>query len=160
MAIYHWINSHEDRLASTASSRGELSPTRPGISSGNPLMLDRESINRIRLYLNRRIWPFLSVRSRQSPFKPWCTDMKNTVDPASLGLPVRTKVMRIDKNHLALVKDRKSRIIMHDGKKILKNAETIWRTHPDIRISVKTAAPVCSKTRAFLQERGIEILPL
>lgn len=86
--------------------------------------------------------------------------MKNTIDPASLGLPARTTVMRIDKNHLALVKDRKSRIIMNDGMKVLKNAETIWRTHPDIRISVKTAAPVCSKTRAFLQQRGIEILPL
>ncbi len=86
--------------------------------------------------------------------------MKNKIDPATLGLPARTIVMRINDNHLALVKDRKSRIIMSDGRKILQQAETIRRTYPDARISLKTSAPVCSKTRAFLKERGIEILPL
>ncbi len=86
--------------------------------------------------------------------------MKDKTDPATLGLPARTSVMKIDDNHLALVKDRKSRIIMNDGMKILINAETIWRIHPGIRISLKTGAPVCSKTRAFLKQRGIEILPL
>jgi hypothetical protein len=86
--------------------------------------------------------------------------MRDKIDPVALGLHVRTSVIKIDDNHLALVKDRKSRIIMNDGMKILKNAETTWKTHPGIRISVKTAAPVCSKTRAFLKQRGIEILPL
>jgi hypothetical protein len=86
--------------------------------------------------------------------------VKNKIDPATLGLPARTTMEKLDENHIALVKDRKSRIVMNDGMKILKNAETIWRTHPEIRISVKTAAPICSKTRAFLQQRGIEVLPL
>jgi hypothetical protein len=86
--------------------------------------------------------------------------VKNKIDPATLGLPDRTVLERLGANHLALVKDRKSRIVMNDGMKIFKNAEAIWRTYPEIRISVKTSAPICSKTRAFLKERGIEVLPI
>lgn len=86
--------------------------------------------------------------------------MKETIDPKTLGLPARTVVERLGAKHLALVKDRKSRIIMSDGRKILQLAETIRRSYPDSLISLKTSAPVCSKTKAFLKERGIEVMPL
>ena len=41
------------------------------------------------------------------------------IDPTSLGLPSRTTVEEIDSNTLAIVIQRKSRIIMADGIKIL-----------------------------------------
>jgi hypothetical protein len=86
--------------------------------------------------------------------------LKNKIDPATLGLHARTVVERLGANHLTLVKDRKSRIIMSDGRKILQQAEIIKGTYPNARISLKTSAPICNKTRAFLKERGIEVLPL
>jgi len=86
--------------------------------------------------------------------------MKNIIETKTLGLPARTVVERLGAKHLALVKDRKSRIIMSDGRKILRQAEIIRRAFPDIRISLKTSAPVCSKTKAFLKEKGIAVVPL
>ena len=84
--------------------------------------------------------------------------MKQTVDPKSFGLPARTIVEEIDRNTLAIVIHRKSRIIMADGKKIYAKAEKIKRAAPQMKVLLKTTAPVCSKTSQYLKEQGIEII--
>jgi hypothetical protein len=80
------------------------------------------------------------------------------IDPKKFGLHPKTVIEDIAKDHLAIVINRKSRIIMSDGKKILEKAEKIKEALPGSTISLKTSAPLCSKTTAFLKEHGIEIL--
>ena len=86
--------------------------------------------------------------------------MKSLIDPKIYGLPGRTVIQKIKKNHFALVKDRKSRIIMKDGIKILEQAGKIWESSPEIKISILTSAPLCSKTIDFLNDNKISILKL
>ncbi|MBU1169325.1 MAG: hypothetical protein KKD44_07150 [Proteobacteria bacterium] len=81
--------------------------------------------------------------------------LKDIHTPESLGLSSRTRIRTLSGNHIALVIDRKSRIIMKDGKGILDKAEIIRTRYPDMKISVETPAPVCSKTLAFLEDHGI-----
>ena len=84
--------------------------------------------------------------------------MQDSIDPKQYGLSARDRLEKLSDNHLALVINRKSRIIMADGKRILQKAE-ILRTHqPDVSISLKTNAPVCSKTWAFLHDHDIDII--
>ena len=61
-------------------------------------------------------------------------------------------------DRLAIVIIRKSRIIMSDGKKILEKTEKIKEALPKAKISLKTSAPVCSKTTVFLKKNGIDII--
>jgi len=84
--------------------------------------------------------------------------MGNIIDPKKFGLHPRTVLEDIGKNRFAIVIMRKSRIIMSDGKKILEKAQKIKEDHPKARISLKTSAPLCSKTVAFLKEHKIEII--
>ena len=77
------------------------------------------------------------------------------LDPQEFGLPARTVLARVDDKTLALVIDRKSRIIMADGKKILERVEQIRRVRPGVRVQLMTSAPLCSKTRTFLQRAGV-----
>ena len=86
--------------------------------------------------------------------------MKGTIAPETAGLSARDRIERISEDHWALILDRKSRIIMADGRRILAKVEKVRSRVPGVRVDVKTRAPVCSKTRAFLQERGIGILDL
>ena len=48
---------------------------------------------------------------------------------------------------------------MADGKKIAEKAEKIRAKLPGITVVLKTSAPVCSKTIAFLEEEKINMLP-
>ena len=84
--------------------------------------------------------------------------MDTIIDPKEFGLPPKTVIKQISKNHLAFVISRKSRIIMSDGRKILEKANKIKKIQHDSRISVKTSAPVCSKTIQFLKDNDIEII--
>lgn len=86
--------------------------------------------------------------------------MKNyeQIDPEKYGLPKKTSLVKIGKNHIGIVKNRKSRIIMSDGKKLLETAEKIRKTEPGIAISIITNAPLCSKTQAFLNEHSISFI--
>jgi hypothetical protein len=84
--------------------------------------------------------------------------MTDFLDPKSLGLHPRLLVAEIDKNTLAIVINRKSRIIMADGKKILANATKIKKAKPGKRVIVRTTAPVCSKTLQYLGGQGIEVI--
>ena len=85
--------------------------------------------------------------------------MKN-IDPKRYNLSSRTFLRQIGKNNISIIIDRKSRIIMKDGNRILKQAQAIHQINSNMIITVITSAPVCSKTRAFLLEKNIFIKEL
>jgi hypothetical protein len=85
--------------------------------------------------------------------------MKN-INPKRYNLSSRTILRQIGKNNIFIIIDRKSRIIMKDGKRILKQAHAIHQINSNMTITVLTSAPVCSKTRVFLLEKNIFIKEL
>lgn len=82
------------------------------------------------------------------------------IDPGKYGLSTRDSLASDGQDHLILIKDRKSRIIMKDGKDILKKTNLIKESGHSGRISFATSAPVCSKTTKLLKENGIRVLKL
>ena len=85
--------------------------------------------------------------------------MKN-IDPKRYNLSSRTILRQIRKNNISIIIDRKSRIIMKDGQRIMKQAQAIHQMISNMSITVLTSAPVCSKTRALLLEKNIYIKEL
>ena len=85
--------------------------------------------------------------------------MKN-INPKRYNLSSRTILRQIGKNNICIIIDRKSRIIMKDGQRIMKQAQAIHRINSNTIITVLTSAPVCSKTRLFLLEKNIYIKEL
>jgi len=85
--------------------------------------------------------------------------MKN-IDPKRYNLSSRTILRQIGKNNISITVDRKSRIIMKDGQRIMKQAQAIHQINSNMIITVLTSAPVCSKTRSFLLEKNIYIKEL
>jgi len=84
----------------------------------------------------------------------------NRVDPKKFGLHVQTVIEQVDDTTLALTMDRKSRIIMADGRKKIKKIKKIHNLQPGIRIILKTSAPVCSKTLSLFHRSGLTISAL
>ena len=84
--------------------------------------------------------------------------MASQIDPKSFGLTSRDHLIQLDDGSLALVIKRKSRVIMADGKRILEKINKIRVHRPDIRISLKISAPLCSKTKVFLEKENIQII--
>lgn len=82
------------------------------------------------------------------------------ITPEKYGLPKRTVLTELAEGHLALVIDRKSRIIMKDGEKILAKVHQIKCVDSGMKVSLQTSAPVCSKTITYLAEEDVEVLPL
>ena len=78
------------------------------------------------------------------------------LDPKKYGLSTRVVLIENDQKEIIISIDRKSRIIMRDGIKIVDQAHQI-RQQEQKTISVQTNAPVCSKTKLYLQKKGIEI---
>jgi hypothetical protein len=78
--------------------------------------------------------------------------------PKEFGLPPRTILEQIDDDTIAIVIDRKSRIVMADGKKILEKTQRIKEMQPSTTIVLKTTAPVCSKTIKFLEAEKISLI--
>ena len=78
--------------------------------------------------------------------------------PKDFGLPARTLLEQVDSNTIAIVIDRKSRILMADGQKILEKAKKIQTLQPSIAVALKTTAPLCSKTIQFLEAEGIQLI--
>ena len=85
--------------------------------------------------------------------------MKN-IAPKRYNLSSRTILRQIGKKNISIIIDRKSRIIMKDGLRIMKQAQAINQINSKMTITVFTSAPVCSKTRAFLLEKNIYIKEL
>ncbi len=78
------------------------------------------------------------------------------LDPKKYGLNTRVVLIENDQKEIIIVIVRKSRIIMKDGIKIVAQARKI-RLQEKKTIGVKTNAPVCSKTKQYLQKKGIEV---
>lgn len=81
------------------------------------------------------------------------------LDPKEYELHHTTVLEDLGRKHVALVLDRKSRIIMSDGKKILEKALKL-KSHGFKKVSLKTNAPVCSKTSRFLEDESIQMIKL
>ena len=83
--------------------------------------------------------------------------MNKFIDPKLFDLPPSTKLQRIDTKKFEIIIQRKSRIIMKDGEGILTKVNKIKNHVPNAKVNLKTSAPVCSKTKAFLEAHGIRI---
>ena len=81
------------------------------------------------------------------------------VDPKLYGLHSRI-ILRKNKKGIYIVIDRKSRIIMKDGHRILEIVKKIRDSETGKNISVLSGAPVCSKTQKFLTENNVTIKSL
>lgn len=86
--------------------------------------------------------------------------MSQLLSPKKYGLSARTIIAQLDTTTIAIVINRKSRIIMADGKKILEKVKILREFHPDTTITLKTHAPICSKTRDYLEGEGIPVIAL
>lgn len=80
------------------------------------------------------------------------------IDARTLGLSSRTVIEKNGENLFILVKLRKSRIIMKDAQKIADEAATILKTNTNAEIKLRCYSNICSKSIAYLKERGIEIV--
>jgi len=74
------------------------------------------------------------------------------------GLNKRTQLVQINTDSIGIIKQRKSRIIMKDGKQILEIANQIWKKDKGIKIALIISGPICSKTTAFMHQHNIDIL--
>lgn len=85
--------------------------------------------------------------------------MMKKLDPKEFSLPPRTVLEEHDPNTIAVTIKRKSRIIMADGRAIVEKAAKIKQIRPGVNVALKTSAPVCGKTAAFLEGKGIRLIP-
>ena len=81
------------------------------------------------------------------------------VDPKLYNLHPRI-ILRKTKKDVFIVMDRKSRIIMKDGYRILEIVKKIRGFETGKNVSVLSGAPVCSKTQKFLTKNNITIKSL
>ena len=79
-----------------------------------------------------------------------------TIDPINVGAPKRSNVAMDNDNNIYIVKNIKSRIIMKDGLKLYDLAKKI-KAVKNATVSLATTAPVCSKTKKYLEENEIKI---
>ena len=85
--------------------------------------------------------------------------MKN-IDPQIYNLSSKTQLQQNSSGDIYIVIDRKTRIIMKDGHRILTIARKIQLVEKQNTISVLTSASVCSKTKLFLEKHEINIREL
>lgn len=81
------------------------------------------------------------------------------IDPTQYNLFSRVDLRQGKSNDIYIVINRKSRIIMKDGIKILEMVKKINKVDRNKRVSVLTSAPVCSKTKQFLLDNNTSIDP-
>ena len=79
------------------------------------------------------------------------------INSKSVGAPMRSVIGQDNNNHLYIIKNIKSRIIMKDGHKIVDAVKQI-KTKTNSSVSLATTAPICSKTTKFLNENDIKII--
>ena len=90
--------------------------------------------------------------------------MNAFIDPKLFSLPPSTKLKQVGANQFDIIIQRKSspdqapRTSAKDGKGVLAKVDKIRHHVPKAKVSLRKSAPVCSKTKAFLKERGISVL--
>ena len=82
------------------------------------------------------------------------------LDSKEKGLPTNIKTGNLLNGSWVIIKDRKSRIIMKDGYLIKEQAEKIIELVGAKEVCLGTTAPVCSKTKLFLEGSNIDVLSL
>ena len=85
--------------------------------------------------------------------------MKN-IDPTQYNLSSRVDLRQDRLGDLLIIIDRKSRIIMKDGIRVLEMVKKINKIDPKKNISVRTSAPICSKTKKLLLDNSIIVKSL
>ena len=78
------------------------------------------------------------------------------IDPKKFNLSKKV-VIKKTTNSLSIIINRKTRIIMKDGRRLLEQANQIKKVS-NKPVSIFTTAPVCSKTKAFLSNNNVEII--
>ena len=78
------------------------------------------------------------------------------IDALTVGAPKRSNIATDNDKNIYIVKNIKSRIIMKDGLKLLDIAKNI-KTVNSKTVILATTAPVCSKTKKYLEENKIKI---
>ena len=78
------------------------------------------------------------------------------INPKIYGLQPNVKLKRV-KGVVFVVINRKSRVIMKDGHRILKIVKKIKQIEINKSIGVLSSAPICSKTKEFLFQNDIII---
>ena len=79
------------------------------------------------------------------------------INSKSVGAPTRSVIGQDNNNHLYIIKNIKSRIIMKDGHKIVDAVKQI-KNKTNSSVSLATTAPICSKTTKLLNENDIKII--
>ena len=79
------------------------------------------------------------------------------IDSKSVGASTRSVIGEDTSNHLYIIKNIKSRIIMKDGYKIVDTVKQI-KNKTNSSVSLATTAPICSKTTRFLNKNDIKII--
>ena len=82
----------------------------------------------------------------------------NTVSPKEFGLPSGTILEDNGQGGVILVINRKSRLIMADGRKIVAKLQKVRKARPGAIVAIRTTAPVCGKTRLYLEENNIGVI--
>ena len=83
-----------------------------------------------------------------------------SIDPKTYNLRPRIRLLENNSGSLFILIDRKSRVVMKDGHKIVKIAKDIKKINQNKKISLLTSAPVCSKTKKHLLKCSIPVLAL
>lgn len=81
------------------------------------------------------------------------------VNPKQYNLNARIRLKKSGKN-IFIVLERKSRVIMKDGYRILEIVKKIRDFETGKNVCVLSGAPVCSKTQKFLTKNNITIKSL
>lgn len=79
------------------------------------------------------------------------------LNPKKYNLNSRVLIKQSTPNHIIIVIDRKSRIIMKDGMRINEQKRSINQVKPNTKVSLQTTAPICSKTKEYLLSKNINI---
>ncbi|HOP62448.1 MAG TPA: hypothetical protein PK358_01850 [Spirochaetota bacterium] len=80
------------------------------------------------------------------------------INPDDFGLHRSTELVQADNKKYYLIINRKSRFIQKDAEKTFEKIEKIKSIKPGVEVALKISGPLCSKAKAFLEERGIEVI--
>ena len=85
-----------------------------------------------------------------------CITMVN-INPKKYNLPPRTKLKESSSGKIFITINRKSRVIMKDGERVLSLVKKINLVDPNKKVGILSSAPICGKTKNWLLDNGISI---
>lgn len=79
------------------------------------------------------------------------------INPKKYNLPPRTKLKENPSGKIFIIINRKSRVIMKDGERVLNLVKKINLVEPNKKVGILSSAPVCGKTKNWLFDNGISV---